>query len=476
MSDEKLDINLIQKHLSVENAIETISQLEGEDSLDGGDNFVKWKDYFNQVVVEAKEHFYKIYEEDLAGQGVFDSNVRQCLAKVYEEMGIEWSIVSFIRDEKVFDFEQREKLRVATEADGPFEKILLSFSYVLDKVESMLEFDSICGQLRVDSAFADVAKLKLTRYCFNKYADFAVYNGQVVILDDADWHIALADANGEPVIVAPGPEVPVSTSYGEFVLTSRMSWKADVPQHNPVSHAWYLIPKIDRTNLKHCASSAMQIANKTHIQQTKLSKQMRKLNIVSGMPTGEKERFIISFPKNTDVVSDINLSAPLNSENFTFLEGLIEQSSDDAWISSFVDAANFDTWELNMQDLNAYFPEIKKLTKIELTQEFCEMYVVEGFDVPDFCGRHQTSLIFVAPTMSRTFPIRNTFRKFLLKYVKEDPRTFAFVLKEEREAHKSGVRHYSCYSDCDGCMVCDYDQIRQGVVPAMNCTPRVVVP
>ena len=400
MSDEKLDINLIQKHLSVENAIETISLVEGDDALASGSDFVKWKDYFNQVVVEAKEHFYKIYEEDLTGHGVFDSSVRQCLAKVYAEMGIEWNIASFVRDGKIFDFEQREKLRVASEGDGPFEKILLSFSYVLDKVESMLEFESICGQLQVDPAFADVANLKLTRYCFNKYADFAIVNGHAVILDDADWHIALADAKGEPIIVAPGPEVPVSTSYGEFVFTSRMSWEADVPQHNSVSHAWYLIPKIDESNLYHCDDVAIQKSSEVHIRQNKVSKQVHKMSLLSGVSQDEKEQFTISFPKKTDVVSDIDLSAPLSRENFEFLEGLIEQAKSDVWISSFVDVANFRTWELNMQALNAYFPEIKKVTKIALTQEFCETFVAEGFDVPDFCGRHQTSVIFVSPTMS----------------------------------------------------------------------------
>ena len=239
------------KTLTIEKVRESICQLEDNHKLEGGGvtNLVKWKDRSNQVVVESDDYFYKVYQDKNYELGPFMTFVRNALAKEYQRLGIHWDQITFERDCSIFNFQQRQKLTVATESDGPFGELLLSFSYILDRVEQTLEFNSILSQLKQYSHFKNVQCLKLARECVNKYDDYAVFKDQTILLDDAEFYIALVGADGMPLKIMDGQSysVPVKTSYSDFLFTNCSTGDENSPEcglklssSNSITHGWYL--------------------------------------------------------------------------------------------------------------------------------------------------------------------------------------------------------------------------------------------
>lgn len=235
------------KNLTIENALESISRIEESQSLSNPNNLVKWKNYAHQVLVESDSYFYKIYEVTSVEAGPFQSIVRHALARVYQDIGIDWKVISFERDGKILDFEQREKLKEATPDDGDFSRVFLSFSHILDKVEKILEFDSILSQLKSNPAYSSVDHIKLLRNCVNKHQDYALFGDQFVLLDDADFYITLSDDKGDVVRIDANVNASVKTSYGDFIFTQaeKTSIKDGHPllKGSPVSelyNCWYL--------------------------------------------------------------------------------------------------------------------------------------------------------------------------------------------------------------------------------------------
>lgn len=241
----------LERNLTIDNAIDLICQLEDNQNLVNKEALVKWKSYSNQIVVESDNYFYKVYEEGSSGIGPFFSEIRKCLTQAYSEIGMKWDLVTFERSGRIYDIEQRQKLRVASaDEDGPFENVYLSASQFLDRAEVLLEFETILGQIKENSAFRDVASLKLVRNCVNKYDDYGFYKGKFVILDDADFFVALVGTDGKPVIVDPTSTVDIKTSYGEFEFSSYIDFqrseadgKRRLPPQNAITHGWYLLKK-----------------------------------------------------------------------------------------------------------------------------------------------------------------------------------------------------------------------------------------
>lgn len=216
MKNEQL--TFLHENLTIGDAIETVKEVESQQSLAINELPVRIKSYKTQAVIETETYFYKIYEAKTTAEGPFYSWVRNCLADAYQALGIDWNIVTIERDGSLFDFEQRQKLRVATEDDGSFAEILLSFSHVYDKVEEMMNFHEILRQLRVQPEFRNVQQLKLSRACVNAFEDYAVFEGQSILLDDAEFYIALVDEEGELIEIDPTLEVQVSTKIGLCVF------------------------------------------------------------------------------------------------------------------------------------------------------------------------------------------------------------------------------------------------------------------
>ena len=216
MNEKQLSI--LKGELSVAGAIDTIKKVEREESLAGSGSTVRLKDYKTQAVIETDSYFYKLYQGKTNKEGPFISRVRNCLAKAYQEMGIHWAIVSFSREGSLFDFEQRERLRVATPEDSSFAEIMLSMSDVYDEVEEMMQFDKVLLQLKEFSEFKNVHKLKLTRACVNSFDDYALFDAHAVLLDDAEFYVAAVDETGNPQDIDPTFEASIVTDYGEFVF------------------------------------------------------------------------------------------------------------------------------------------------------------------------------------------------------------------------------------------------------------------
>ena len=198
-------------------------------------------------------------------------------------------------------------------------------------------------------------------------------------------------------------------------------------------------------------------------------------------------------------------------------------------------------WEFHMKNLGVKYPWIKKNTTIIIMQKLCENYLSGKFVPHKFMDEFGTSLFYKVPGITQQcfdgteemegilawanagkvdeylstvkakinddcgfqfFPDRKTFRKFLVKYAKDDADTFNklfniefradelhrnFNEEEETfdaERHKDSnfessastecivnpncliaddnlkhVTNYATYSDCNACMMCDRNQV-----------------
>lgn len=202
---------------------------------------------------------------------------------------------------------------------------------------------------------------------------------------------------------------------------------------------------------------------------------------------------------------------------------------------------NQNNWGYHMKHLEERYPWIKKNTTIILMQKLCEQYLSGEFVPKEFSKEFGTALYYKVPGITqhlengvkglpdmltcskegrigeylmavkeqmesdfgyRFFPDRTTFRKFLVKYAKEDPDTYdrlynisyradelhrnfndiddfddhqrlkdsnlesnlsmESILNPEcliEPMSKKHITNYATYSDCNACMVCDRLQI-----------------
>ena len=154
----------------------------------------KWKNSCNsQVVIQSPNYFYKIYEEDRY-DGKYVCEIREVLGQIYrEEYGLFWDVKTFIEDGKIFQIEKRQKIPLCTPELISYPDLLINWSNTLDKLEKKLQLNKITFQL-IDH-IPNLARVKIIRDCVNKYIDYGFYNGNVILLDDADWFLALIDNN-----------------------------------------------------------------------------------------------------------------------------------------------------------------------------------------------------------------------------------------------------------------------------------------
>ncbi len=214
----------------------------------------------------------------------------------------------------------------------------------------------------------------------------------------------------------------------------------------------------------------------------------------------------------------------------------------------FLNEKRKETWEYHMKNIQKKYPWVKKNTTIILMQKFCEMYLNGDFVPRRFMKEFSTGIFYKQPGLLtqqkaeimtkggipeivaferdgkiddyltsvkaeieqefgfRFYPDRNTFRKFLIKYAKDDSDTFGklFNIKYRadelhrnfneigqrsdhfRDKHSNiennsstevvinpnclvepfelkHVTGYATYSDCNNCMLCDRNQIWAGV-------------
>ena len=164
--------------------ITAICKLDDSDIND----WVKWKAYQHQIVVQTNDYYYKVYNEDIK-HGSFNLVIRQALADLYNSWGIVWDLHTEITDQ-ILTIERRQKLELPT---YDFEQTFNLWRSELSIIEKALKFDNI--GLQLSEQLGQRIKLKLVRDCINKNEDYAIYNNHCVLLDDADFFIALVDIN-----------------------------------------------------------------------------------------------------------------------------------------------------------------------------------------------------------------------------------------------------------------------------------------
>ena len=169
-------------------------------------------------------------------------------------------------------------------------------------------------------------------------------------------------------------------------------------------------------------------------------------------------------------------------------------------------------WQKHMKQIKQKFPWVKLNTSIILTQEVCEMYLRGEFAPREFMNNFDTQLVLNVPRIFdlgtdayqslqlhsrlsetgemnekvkeykkqieadlgfRFFPDRKTFRKFLLKFAKDDPELFHLSLfnieRTSNETHKNFNAQQECIvnerdenNNTEACSFAD-------VVPNINC-------
>lgn len=173
-----------------------IDLIQNLDNNTSPDLWFKWKNHAQQVVIETPNYYYKLYQ-NLYSSGEFLAQIREAIGKVYrEQYGILWNTKHIIQDGFIYTIEQREKLQVCNPDIISYDDMFLGWSETLKLIEKELIFPEISIQLR--NKIKDLHEIKLVRECINKYIDYAITkDNKIVLLDDADWFIALTDKDGD---------------------------------------------------------------------------------------------------------------------------------------------------------------------------------------------------------------------------------------------------------------------------------------
>lgn len=473
----------LKDNLTIDGATDAISVLESDDvhAISNADIELKsYTSYTNQLVVASNEYVYKIYE-NTNNKITFDHVVREALAEVYEELGLVWNFVSFERDGSIFDFEERQTLRVCTpEEDGPFENIILSMSAVYDEVEKLLHFDEILLSLKKRTEFAQVEKLCLTRAIVNKYNDYAMFGNQAILLDDADFCVVLLDGDNKILDIEIEDKVVLSTSLGEFKFRQLggnvdNQGKINIAARSKlcdIFHAWELvftetkdvgIVKVDRPIGSRLLTSedaqlAMNVMLSTETSESNgteptIERQDHKQKVtITSLLTDAAEKEVYEQLCGVDFNKfDVCLLTSINGEG-----GWLDEDRRVRWAS-------------HMKTITSHFPSVEKQTKIFLTKEFCDLYLEDGFDISEFSGGFGTKLVFLPPLEGLNGPSREMFKKFLLKFARNNSDYFLNLFTNETIIKNSAEIVSNCghdfsfrgYSDCGACMFCDFEIFRE---------------
>lgn len=191
--DDFVPISSNDSHPTLNRLMNAVHKIE---NVNNG-NLTKWKTYDSQVVIRSPNYYYKIYQANLTSNSLF-IKVREKLAEIYREnYGVYWEIKTFEDKEThtYFQIEQREPLEVCTPDKISFEELFVNWSETLEKLEEKLHLKELTYQLQEE--IEELKEVKLVRDCVNKFQDYAFKNGHVILLDDADWFIALIDENNQ---------------------------------------------------------------------------------------------------------------------------------------------------------------------------------------------------------------------------------------------------------------------------------------
>ncbi len=475
------DFDFLQESLTIDGAMNAISVLEDHTETSLSPVGVKLRSYTNQVVIATDEFVYKIYEIDAQKQA-FDHMVRVALSEIYQELGLTWNLSSFKRDGRIFDFEQRQNLEVCNSNNcGGFENILLSISEIYKKVEQNLKFDEILKELKKRDEFSRVSQLKLSRTNFNKYNDYAMFGEQAILLDDAEFCIVLLDEENEVLDIQTECDIEVSTKLGHFLFKKFMDVDkqggiyVSIPNCvDQIFHAWKLV-SMDESyeNTLACNTMFNSLLLTERDAQRAISVQTFDCPTIKNKEIQEKE---CADVKKELTIIESDLAESSEKKIYEKLDNAKLQSADVVLCTRLnpdensLNENSFVNWASHMTTISTHYPDVKKQTSIFLEEDFCKTYLDGNFSFKDFCAYFKTDLKFEISATPRRLS-RTTFRKFVLKLARQDKDLLAHFFTENKHTEKNQVHGckndhdeaFRAYSDDEGCIMCDFDQIINGI-------------
>ena len=467
-------LNYLREILKKAPGVRNVLSISKNDDL-GNLGFDVWRgSNMPQIVLKKGAYFYKIYEVIKGTCNEFDQLIRQCLAEIYRNVGIKWTLYTFDLQRTQIVLEKRQELKLANSSDnGSFENVLLSISKHYDMVEHKLEFDKILKQLVQIPEFSKVKKLKLNRYMLNKSRDYAFFENQAILLDDTEFCIQLLDENGALLDIEYYDDVKIETSYGKLLFKKinyqHLSEGINYPLNSvfeSIYQAWVLIPQGNNNQASSDTETSLHLFS------------FKEMN-------GLKNKFV----KQTDEACffESNLTEYAQSELYENLDSYTAGHSKSMWVCTnlnknkqLLNGREYASWASHMKTISTYyFPTAKTLTTIYLTREFCQRYISGKIKIDVIRKKYATIIRFLPPSSSLEFPSRSLFRKFLLKYAKSEIDNSDLFFLPEGIAHgysfayelsssnhkinslclKNHPAMYNCYSDTNGCMLCDFEQI-----------------
>lgn len=206
-----------QKHFC--DIINIVKQLD--DGNISTDLWTKWKNYANQIVIETPNYFFKIYN-DSSFSAEYLAHIREKLGEIYRnEYNLLWDVKTIYYDNKLYQIERREKLQVCNPNMMSIEDLFLNYNNVLKKLEKKLLLPQITKQIK--NKVKNISQIKLIRECIPKYEDYAIKNGNIILLDDADWFLSFVDEEGN-VLTIPNTYFEVISSFDYDSLLCSCDW------------------------------------------------------------------------------------------------------------------------------------------------------------------------------------------------------------------------------------------------------------
>lgn len=158
-------------------------------------SLVKWKSRSNQVVLKGSDYYYKIYWGDAEGNFDLKLNTILALSDIYNSWGIEWDVKTVRNGNMICVIEKRQPLEVLTPDHMSLEEIFAQWGKTQQQLNEIMEINRLSLQLRKQSG-GSIHSVVLGRKCLPKYNDYAIFNGKVVLLDDADFLLFPKNKNG----------------------------------------------------------------------------------------------------------------------------------------------------------------------------------------------------------------------------------------------------------------------------------------
>lgn len=201
----------------------------------------KWKEYPSQVVIKTDNFYYKIYQQP-TGYGWFNNVIRQKLAEIYREYGMVWDIQIAETEETTTIIEKRSPIPVF-DIDIPspsYEDIMLGWNETLKLLEKKLHLDIILKQIQ--NKDSRIKNIKLLREAFIAPNDYGLYNGKIILLDDADFGLYIGDKENNLIYKKNTIIKCLYPEYGEMLFTSHNTFE-DIEYMDSVTDKWWLFKK-----------------------------------------------------------------------------------------------------------------------------------------------------------------------------------------------------------------------------------------